>query len=419
MIRTILWWVFSTIVAVIIFIVALILVPIKTTLVVPTAEMSYIFVDENGNEYNVFEKTHGAATDWSFLFENSDDSEALIVDTWVENVELSGEVLLSWSDIETTWNEAIHTWTNLLVSWAETQKNTWLQHIDYVWSWNVDEINSLQTWTNKNDNQPTVVYKNCVTPWNTIVAHWDYVLAYQQRSDVANVCNVQKRVCNNWVLKWSYTQWYCNESADYTYSKQKVVAYNNSDPQQLVQNPKYAKNDGAEFDTHGKLVWEWNSPKTIWDNNENNPVELWKKWELENNEYYNCETPWWEIITHGQFTKAYESPLWFKDQPCKVELRLCMDWKLQWVYSYSKCEYIDKTYYDYLDETKTVQELFDEATQLYSGFEYDDVEWEIINLYEDSTDLLESHSSEWESTYIKNSFVKEVWDWLISLFVWK
>jgi hypothetical protein len=323
----------------------------------------------------------------------------------LDNIEYISFIGAEDSSNKNTWDIATNTWIGI---------KTWLQHIDYVWSWN------SATWDSTTQSQITQsehVYKDCITPWSTVVKHWDYVLAYEQRADVQNVCNIQKRTCNDGVLKWTYTQWYCNEKVEYTYTKEKVVTHNDTQPSQLVQNPKYAKNDWAEFDTHGKLVWEWDSPNTIWDNNENNPVELNKWWELEKNEYYNCNSPRWEVITHWQFVKAYESPLWFKDQPCKVELRLCLNGDLQWNYSYSKCEYIDKTYYDYLDEDKTIQELFDEATTLHSGFEYDNIEWEISDLASDAESLLDTHSLEWEPTYIKKSFVKEVWDWLVSLFI--
>jgi hypothetical protein len=80
MIRNILSRILSVIVSIIIFVGALILMPTNTKQV-NTVELTYIFVDENGNEYNVFEKTHGAATDWSFLFENSDDSESTEIQT--------------------------------------------------------------------------------------------------------------------------------------------------------------------------------------------------------------------------------------------------------------------------------------------------------------------------------------------------
>jgi hypothetical protein len=44
------------------------------------------------------------------------------------------------------------------------------------------------------------VYENCITPWETVVKHGESVIAYEQRTDASNVCNAQRRTCNNGVL---------------------------------------------------------------------------------------------------------------------------------------------------------------------------------------------------------------------------
>ena len=108
-------WILSLITASIIFVIAIILLPTKN-MSIEKVEMTYIFVDENGTEYNIFEQKHGAASDWAFLF----DDEINNNNSWTNN---SGE------------------------------NNTWyLPNKDYVWSgddmtnntWKEIDINELK-----------------------------------------------------------------------------------------------------------------------------------------------------------------------------------------------------------------------------------------------------------------------------------
>ena len=103
-------------------------------------------------------------------------------------------------------------------SWKNDTWNT-LQNIDYVWNW----TGQTQTWTVKSTWDVKRTYKSCITPWNYVVQHWEYVLAYQQRTDVPDICNVQKRVCKDGKLWWTYTQWYCNEDVEYKYTKENMM----------------------------------------------------------------------------------------------------------------------------------------------------------------------------------------------------
>ena len=52
----------------------------------------------------------------------------------------------------------------------------------------------------------------CMTPWGYELEHGQSVLAYEQRSDAINVCNIQRRICKNGKLSWSYTQASCDET---------------------------------------------------------------------------------------------------------------------------------------------------------------------------------------------------------------
>lgn len=525
---------------------------------VKNIELTYVFVDEYGNEYDLFEKWHGAATDWSFLFEDdgseTDSSDVQAQDDWTKsntttNIKTEQTTIYTGKKEETTKSdEKIETnktsentekteksekiedsdkWTNSDVSSSRTQKAKWkivsrtpqfiedtvpedtetmewmadmelIQqklsedsrdrasqlHIPYelldqdpelvelivnsqsiptnldkdarlagissMTSWQVDELRTtLMTerdkliilerkyWTaswnilwNKDyvwetkENTPHT-YKNCVTPWNVVVQHGDYVLAYQQRTDVPDICNVQKRVCRDGVLNGTYTQWYCNEDVEYTYTKVQVKEYNQQSSSPLIQNPKYWKYDGAEYDKYGKKNGSWNTPTTIWDNE----IKSWaiketKTVPLHETTHLNCTAPRWDIVIHGQFVKAYASPLGFTDDGCKVELRLCMDGELQWSYAYSKCKYTNMSYSDYIDGDKTIYELYNEAYNIskdttttesknnYAGL--DDIYWEVESLrthnMEDSTD---ENTQTW---YIKKSYARQIRDWLVDEF---
>jgi hypothetical protein len=305
--------------------------------------------------------------------------------------------------------------------------NSWntLPNVDYVWT----------------DDEWHHTYKSCVTPWNMVVQHWEYVLAYQQRTDVPDVCNVQKRVCRDGVLNGTYTQWYCNEKVDYKYTKVQVKEYNKKSESELIQPQKYAKYDGAEYDKYWKVNGSWNTPTTIWDNE----IKSWaikqdKTVHLNEKTHLNCTAPRWDIVIHGQFVKAYASPLWFTDDGCKVELRLCLDWELQWNYAYSKCKYTNISYSDYIDGNKTIYDLYNEAynitntssepTETESIYAWlDDIYWDAESLrthnmtntgtWDDVLDDTADDASDettTEITYNKKSFLRQIRDWLISVF---
>jgi len=354
--KTIFWWILSTIVAILVFCLWIILIPMQTK-TIEKLELSYIFVDEYWNEYDIFEPIHGAATDWSFLFddEKQDEENSIInkeippktgyltdiTDNKIEEKDLEEEFLQEKLD-------EMSTGINL---------DNLINEIDDIKDNAKDDIKD----NIKNE------YKNCVTPWNTILKHWESIIAYEQRKDVPTICNAQKRICNDGNLNWTYLQWACSEEVEYTYTKVKVISYNNKNPGVLVQNPGYAKNDWAEFDTHGKINSSTQNPQTTWNNSikdgaiKDPDISLWNKW------YYNCVSPWWDSIQHWQFVKAYKTPIWFTDDLCQVELRLCLDWNLNWAFVNKSCEYMGVSSQDYrewnVDVTKPSQELIEEISK--------------------------------------------------------
>ena len=325
MIRRLIGFILSVIVAAILFILLIQIFPSRKKSV-DIVNMSYVFVDTDWTEYDVFEPVHWSAVDWSFLF-GKDYVWEMDTDTW----------------------EMIHQTSEV---WA-------IQEVE-----NIDPNNpfNLPEWAIEKP-----LPKDCETPRWVTIKHKESILAYQQRKDVPDVCNVQRRTCNNWVLDWTFTQPYCDETVVYvsgnnpskrtstesnntvSYTKKTVVSYNDtSKKSELIQTPKYSKNEWAEYDKNWKLKTGTKQPIT----DRKNGDEEWLIWEYDskeqtNTKHYNCKSPWWETVQHWQFVRAYEFPFWFTNASCRIELRLCVDWDLMWSYWYKDCQYLDVTYEEY------------------------------------------------------------------------
>ena len=342
-IKKLLWWIFTFIMATIIFCIAIILIPMQTH-TAEKIELTYIFVDDAWNEYDLFnDKIHWSADDRAFLFEED-------INTWDIKINNNTWYLTNKDYVQTNNNDNNNINTELNNDNLEEIINKELLDTDEN-DKNVLEDNNILKKEQKiiNKTIPEIEYKDCVTPRNNTVKHGEYVLAYQQRSDVPTICNVQKRSCVDGILKWTYTQASCKEDVKYEYTRVKVISYNNNKPGELIQNPKYAKNDNAKFDNNGKIIEknENNTANTIWNNSDNQPKTSEHKTNLTHKNYANCVSPWWDIVWHGQFIKAYKSALWFTNKKCQVELRLCLNWTLQWQASYKNCEYKDIPYEEY------------------------------------------------------------------------
>lgn len=55
-------------------------------------------------------------------------------------------------------------------------------------------------------------YQSCLSPRGYEMEHGASVLAYQQRSDTPNICNIQRRSCFNGKLSGTFTQRSCDET---------------------------------------------------------------------------------------------------------------------------------------------------------------------------------------------------------------
>lgn len=52
-----------------------------------------------------------------------------------------------------------------------------------------------------------------------------------------------------------------------------------------------------------------------------------------------CTTPWWDILSNGQYTMAFEQSSASFPNICRSEIRYCLDGVLQWSYTNQNCQY--------------------------------------------------------------------------------
>lgn len=186
----------------------------------------------------------------------------------------------------------------------------------------------------------------CTTPRGQAIADKDFVLAYEQRKDVSSMCNVERRICNNGTLEWSYTQNACKENISYEYTKAEVISYNEPVINPLVQ-PSDPSNAGGDFGTNGQ-VNQVKTPTTMrWSSNTagtttstaTNQTITYKE---------NCITPRGTTVNHGQFVKAYKTSVGLLDMPCETQLRLCVNGTLKGTFLNKSCTFKNITYNDYM-----------------------------------------------------------------------
>ncbi len=225
--------------------------------------------------------------------------------------------------------------------WDSFFRENWL---DQIITW---ETKNIVLWMLKDEEFTKEIkilpkkYKDCRLPWWSVIKHWDSILAYQQRSDVSSICNIERRYCIDWKLSWKYTQKYCKENVKYSYVKEKVKLYNEPVRNEFIQPEKLAENFDWSFYIDGKIdkkdiiYTKWNN----WLKKDENYSDIYHEQNF--NYKKDCYSPWGEIVKDWQFIKSYEEPNWFVDKPCKVQLRYCVKWKLEWSFIYPKCKYND------------------------------------------------------------------------------
>ncbi len=349
---------------------------IKTSLLPNTS----VFVLEWTPEDWWFDSTlwHWSASEWDYLFQESSSSSS-----WSSSQEpvyvaqpkdfIDDGVI---PNISSTWNISVSTWKNTTSTFTAaiaTGFTTWINLLTWNLTWFVDTPDL--TWWN-----------SCITPWWERLAHKDFVLAYEQRKDVSNLCNVQKRYCFNWKLTWSYPQKSCKEHTLYSYIKPEPVSYVEETKNPYVQ-PNKPSLSWADFDIHGHIDWSTTPIDVWWNDGLLQPSSSSSLHQTSTKQKW-CVTPWWKSIPNGQFVKAYKSSLGLLDVPCDVELRLCVLWNLKWSYSYRTCTFKKMTYRDYMVDNYNL-----ESTT--------------------TSDLMNTLQTEEKETVYKNS---SFWKWLDKYF---
>jgi len=287
-------------------------------------DMQFMFVDNNWVEHNISEESteHWASSKWDYLFKDYNTWD--IIGTWILN---------------NSWN--INTWS--LNSWVV---NTWV-----VKSWYTNEKIIVKPDIKKDtvEKVSDIPKKNCTTPRWKILEHWKSILAYQQRSDVPDICNIQRRICNDGVLWWSFEQKSCKTNMPYEYTRWEVTLYNEKIVDPLIQPDKDVPiNKWATFDNQWKINW-YSDADTIRNNNIDSSSQINDKTADQTDIIRpNCISPWWDIVLNWQFIKAYRYKNWFSNHPCEVQLRPCLQWDLEGIYKNASCKHRDIAFEDFM-----------------------------------------------------------------------
>lgn len=314
----------------------------------PPSQRDYLFQNEAGND--VYQ---GQITDGQRRTEVVPPSIEENKNTTISgnaNIQISGTTQ-GYTGQSHTWN--FGTWSAYSTGYQTGQIHTWdlgtwkMYVTGETHSWTIQtETEKIQTGENSITEILTWV-SNCISPWEEIIRHKDFVLAYQQRKDVSSMCNIEKRVCNNGVLWWSFIQRSCKEDITYEYRKTEVISYNQKVLNEYIQ-PVKPKNIGAEFNNQWKI--DATSSPTNTRGTEN--IHSTSQWETNQTPLpskASCITPREQKIEHGQFIKAYKAPRGFIDLACEVELRPCIDGKLKGAFAHPKCIFNNTSYGDYMN----------------------------------------------------------------------
>lgn len=289
--------------------------------------------------------SHGAADQWDYLFE--------------EDTQVYGGQLGTATGTTTT------TPTTPSTAPSSSLLNAMQQSFNQAIESN-DTTYQGSFWPGKDTLPEDIIAPNdCTSPRGETVKHADFVLAYQQRTDVTSMCNIERRICNNGTLQGSYTQKSCKENIVYEYEKVQPVSYNEPVINPLIQWEE-PSNAGGDFNTQGQLAADkkpttmrWTTTtSTTTSNNGTSQTTDYKQ---------SCLTPRGTQVNHGQFVKAYKSSVGLLDVPCETELRLCVDGTLKGNFTNKKCTFQDMTYNDYLAgnhdiTTPTPQDIADTLT---------------------------------------------------------
>lgn len=274
-------------------------------------------------------QSHGAADQWNYLFE--DDTQVYTGQLWTTTGSMTPTTPTTTTPTPTT------------SSLFATMQESFYQAIGTSttgWIYQGTLTGTIQeTWT---------IGKSCITPRGQTIADKDFVLAYEQREDVNTICNIERRICNDGILEWTYTQSSCKEDVIYEYQKVIPISYNQPVVNPLVQ-PGAPINAGAQFSTQGQLNGTKTPTNMRWPASTSTIVvsptvsqtTVYKA---------DCTAPRGGTIKHGQFVKAYKSSVGLIDVPCETQLRLCVNGTLKWTFLNKKCTFKEMTYEEYRED---------------------------------------------------------------------
>lgn len=213
------------------------------------------------------------------------------------------------------------------------------------------------TWNIRGKKGVTIIdeYADCMTPWWYTIQHWDSVLAYQQRNDAPDICNIERRFCWKWKLSGTYRQQGCSVNTNYSYAQwwEAVIAEKPVDrTPDVIQNPDWTVTVNDD-EIWSSFVFDRPNPRgTTWYYWPDNIVTD-EEVDQTTRPHRGCTTPWWERIKHWELVQAFKHANWFSDAPCQAQIRICTDWDLIWSYTQPNCKTRDTSFIDRINGSPT------------------------------------------------------------------
>ena len=213
------------------------------------------------------------------------------------------------------------------------------------------------TWNINGKKWVTIIdeYADCMTPrWYTII-HWDSVLAYQQRDDAPDICNIERRFCWNWKLSGTYRQQWCSVNTNYTYAQWWEAVVTVKEPDVIpdtVQNPDWrvTVNDKEVWSS---FVFDRPSQKSTPGYYRSDNVVTDEEVDQTKRPHRDCTAPRWERVKHWQLVQAFKHANWFSDAPCQAQIRICTNGDLIWSYTQPTCKTRDTSFIDRINWSPT------------------------------------------------------------------
>ncbi|MDR0859980.1 MAG: hypothetical protein LBO09_03165 [Candidatus Peribacteria bacterium] len=202
-------------------------------------QLSYLFYDFEGNEYDVFgnQGEHGAPQSWEYLFEG--------VEVTTGNTEDAPSIEIpETKDPLPSLPVESGTTTSLPPALPEKDEKADLPKASpfpYSEKGSLSLV-AFETGSTVGQNEadgPGIHiiddYKKCDTPRGYQLVHGESVLAYKQDLNTPDTCKIQRRVCFDGKLSGSFGQQSCATNTKYSYFQEQFVSYNTPQKPALIQ----------------------------------------------------------------------------------------------------------------------------------------------------------------------------------------